>query len=38
MIECKKHPKYHAVKRPKANCETCWLKWFDEHNRVLVID
>lgn len=35
---CTKHPDYHAIKRPRANCETCWMMWFDKNNQFWVID
>lgn len=27
---CKKHPKYGAKRRPKANCKTCWEMWYSK--------
>lgn len=30
---CKKHKKYKAIKKPKANCEECWKMYFNKHTR-----
>ena len=28
-MKCAKHPKYKAIKRPRANCEACWRMFID---------
>lgn len=25
---CRKHPRYKAIRKPRAACETCWEQWF----------
>lgn len=27
LVKCKDHPKYQAIRRPRAGCGTCELLW-----------
>lgn len=29
FVRCKKHPKYRALRRPTANCTSCWTMYKD---------
>lgn len=26
-LTCKRHPTYKARKRPRSDCERCWIRW-----------
>ncbi len=30
---CKKHPKYKAIKVPRADCEDCWKLYVEKHGK-----
>lgn len=31
QLQCKKHPKYKAVRKPRIPCADCWRLWNFKH-------
>ena len=35
--KCKVHPRYQALRKPRASCEACWRMWIEQQDSLAFI-